>query len=419
MPFALNSPACRRTRTLHWLVLLASFALLTPALRAQVVFQKEVEGMAAHAPLLHVSNAPFDLSDPLYDSTTTHKPWMVASQNYYTIDLENGVVSNPEFFPPSVRMTTDAHISFAGRNTSTAIAFVLGFRKTLYVVNISGPTPVVVGPVDGVPVPVGQVSSMAAADRTHLTMIADGWFWSINIANGTPTPQFMIGDDLPGGHPNLVLVNDPITGLPVNDPSDDLPVYSLGENTRYHAYGPNGLLYVLDYDHNRMLMMDPNLSDPDTVDQFRLVHEFSFQTGVTVENMSFAIGINGNIYLGDGAGGGSTYSATGDFLGVFTPSITPSPGLGGAGGSPHIDTDAVGNVYVYDEISGYPGLSQFQYRDLSAVPEPTTSAMIVGAGAAFLARSRRLRSRSRASVSESLGASTHTKKAGRQKDARP
>ncbi len=91
-------------------------------------------------------------------------------------------------------------------------------------------------------------------------MLADGWFYSVNIETGAPAPGFMIGNDLPGGHPNLVLVTDPNTGLLMNDPSDDLPVYDLGENTHYHAYGPNGLLYLLDYDNNRMLMLDPNLS---------------------------------------------------------------------------------------------------------------------------------------------------------------
>jgi hypothetical protein len=381
---ALNSPACPRTRTLRWLGLLTSFALLTPALRAQVEFQREIGISRIHSPLLRVSNAPFDLSDPLYDSTTTHRPWVVASQSYYTIDPENGVASEPRTLPLAVKLTTDALVSFAGRNTSTTeTAFVLGFRKTLYVVNISARIPEVVGPIDGVPVPVGQVFSMAAADRTHLTMLADGWFYSVNIATGKVTPGFMIGNDLPDGHPNLVLVNDPTTGLLVNDPSDDLPVYDLGENTHYHAYGPNGLLYLLDYDHNRMLMLDPSLSDPDSVDQFRFVDEFSLQTGVTVENMNFAIGINGNIYLGDGAGGGSAYSATGDFLGAFTPSIVLTPPTHNGGS--FIDTDADGNVYVYDNTG------KAQYRDLSVVPEPATSALIIGAGVALLAlcRSRR------------------------------
>lgn len=397
MSSATNSPFCRRARTLRWFVLLAGFVLLTPALPALVVFEKEIGGMIGHAPLLHISNGPFDLSDPLYDSTTTQQPWVLSSQSYYMIDPETGVASSPSLLPPSVKLTTNSYVSFAGRNTSKLTIFVLGFRQTLYRIKFpdSGPwkVPVVEGPIDGVSVPVAQVSSMAAADRTHLTMVADGWFWSVNIEDGSLTPRFLIGTDLPGNHPNLPQY-DPITGDPVYDTSDDLPVYDLGENTRFHTYGPNGLLYMLDYDHNRMLMMDPNLSDPDTVDQFRLVGEFSFQPGVTTANMHFAIGVNGNVYLGDGEGGGSTYSATGDFLGTFTPTITPSPGVGGAGGSPFIDTDAAGHVYIYDDITGYPGLSQFQYLDLSVVPEPSTSVLIAGAGAAFLALSRR---RSRAS----------------------
>lgn len=355
MPIALRSSAGRRAAALRWLVLPVGFALLTPALWAQVVFQKEVAGPSNRAPILQASNAPFDLSDALYDSSTTHEPTvMTASGVYYRIDPTTANVSNPALIPLPVKLTVDSFVSFAGRNTSSPIAFFLGYRQTLWVVSFAGPTPVILGPLEGVSVPVGRVSSMAAADHTHLTMIADQSFVSINITTGAVTPVFAFdGGTGPG---------------------------QFSDETHQHAYGPNGMLYVLDYGNDRMQILDPG-------NDFAYVSEFSLESGVPTVNIGFAIGVNGNIYLGDGAGGGSTYSADGDFLGTFAPSGPPTP-LPGSKGRAFLDTDAAGNVYVYDSIGDF-GISQFQYRDTSVVPEASTSALIAGAGAAFLALFRR------------------------------
>lgn len=341
-------------------VLLAGFALLTPALRAQVVFQRQITAdgsdFSRHAPLLGASNAPFDLSDPLYNSSTTDWPWVVSSQVYYRINPTDAAVSPPASLPLSVRLTTDTFVSFAGRNTSNPILFVLGYRKTLWIVSLAGTLPTVPGPDGGVPVPVGTVGSMAAADRTHLTMIADGWFYTVNITTGGVTPIF----SLDGGTGPGQFSNDESAGA--------------DRGTHFHAYGPNGLLYVLDYGNDRMQILDPG-------NAFAYVSEFSLESSVTTVNVGFAIGVNGNIYLADGQGGGSTYSADGDFLGAFTSSITPTPTSQSAGRA-YIETDSAGNVYVFE------GYSQFQYLDLSVVPEPSTSAL-AGLAALTLAAWRR------------------------------
>jgi hypothetical protein len=70
-------------------------------------------------------------------------------------------------------------------------------------------------------------------------------------------------------------------------------------------------------------MLDPaNASAP--------AGEFALQPGVTAAHKQFAIGPTGNLFLSDGLGGGSIYSASGAFLNSFAPpeglAGTPLPG---------------------------------------------------------------------------------------------
>ena len=291
MPFMPNALARRRTSALLWLALLG-FGLLSSTVRAQIAYLGEIGNLEIHSPFILPTNAPFDLSDPLYDSSTTHRPWVETSTVYYRIDPTNGAASDPRSLPLSVKLTTDSFVSYAGLNTSNPTLFVVGFRKTLWTLSLGGPSPITLGPSEGVFVPVAEVSSLAAADRTHLTMIGDGSFQSINITTGVLTPIFSLdGGTGPGQFSNEVSAG-------------------VGRETRYHTYGPNGLLYVLDYGNGRMQMLDPE-------NDYAFVSEFALNPDVTTDNMQFAISLNGNIYLGDGLGGGTTYDADGNYLGAF------------------------------------------------------------------------------------------------------
>ena len=364
MRFILNTPVCRRISTLRWLILLAGFALLAPTVRAQVTYLGEIGGMIGHTPFLLTANAPFDLSDPLYNSSTTHKPWVVTSQSYYTIDPATGAASDPGTLPFSVKLTTDSRVSFAGRNTSNPTALILGFRKTLYIVSLGGPTPVLTDPAayDGLPVRVAVVDSMAAVNRTTLTIIGDGYFSSVNSLV-TETDEWGFRFIPPFNYFEIA------GGTGQRE-------FSL--STHYHAYGPNGLVYLLDYGNNRMQILDPQ-------NAFAYVSEFTLNPSVTTANMQFAIGVNGNVYLGDGQGGGSAYDADGDFLGAFVLPVDPtSPGSGGA---PYLTTDASGRIYILD------GAGNHIYQDLTVIPEPSTCGLIAGAGTALLALYRRRRTR--------------------------
>jgi hypothetical protein len=201
--------------------------------------------------------------------------------------------------------------------------------------------------------PIGSATSLAAQGN-HLTMIADERGYSVDPGTGAVTEIFEIA----GGT-------------------------ALGEfsvDTHFHAYGANGLMYVLDYGNGRMQMLDPE-------DSFAAVGQFDLQAGVTTANFQFAIGSTGNIYLGDGVGGGSFYTADGTYGGLFTlPGAvvgTPPPEFS----SSYLSTDQNGGVYVFDSTGFH------QYRDASVVPEPSTAGLL--AGAVFLMAMRRRRKASR------------------------
>src|SRR5260370_1142741 len=95
--------------------------------------------------------------------------------------------------------------------------------------------------------------------------------------------------------------------------------------------------------------------------------------------MQFAIGQNGDVYLGDGLGGGSAYAADGTFLGAFTPpnGVTSSTFQG----VPYVSTDLSGDVFVFDSKGFH------EFNDSSAAPEPS-SILLVGVGGLALAVAR-------------------------------
>jgi hypothetical protein len=141
------------------------------------------------------------------------------------------------------------------------------------------------------------------------------------------------------------------------------------------------MAYLLDYGNDKMDILDPS-------NGFSLSGSFSLSSS-TIANEQFAIGLNGNLYLGDGLGGGSTYSANGTFLNTFA---LPGDFSGGDPytGASYLSADSSGNVFVYDSGTGF-----HEFLDTSIVPEPSTWAlMLLGtAGLGLLSRRKRLVSR--------------------------
>jgi hypothetical protein len=170
-----------------------------------------------------------------------------------------------------------------------------------------------------------SASSIAVSQGGELTMIADDTGYLVNTSSGIGTPIFSeTGGDAPGQF------NDAL----------------------YQSYGPDGLLYVLDYGNGRVQALDP-------ANNFAPVSEFNLESGVVTANMQFAISNTGVFYFGNGTGGGSSYAPDGTYLGSFSsPVDTP-----GALGQSYVSADGNGNVFVFDTTGAHEFIN---------TPEPST-----------------------------------------------
>jgi FkbM family methyltransferase len=154
-------------------------------------------------------------------------------------------------------------------------------------------------------------------------------------------------------------------------------VADLPDQAFFQTFAPDGLLYILDYGNSRMLKLDPAIS-------FAQAGEFALNPGVTTVNEQFPIGPTGNLFLSDGLGGGSTYSAAGDYLTSLAPPerlVTDNPYKGLS----YLSAEFDGHVYAFNTPGGYI----YQYFDTSVVPEPSTLALLLGPLAAAVYRPRK------------------------------
>lgn len=363
--FPALASVCAAGRTCIRAGLLAALALAaaTAPLAAQTVsyvrdltFPPEWSGTI---PVLPMVQSPIDTSDPLYNPALPDMQWIItAAESIYNFDPTTGIVSSLQFLPGNIKVAPDSLATLTGVGTSTPTLEILGRRNTLYVLDIRNW--LTKDSLSGVSVPLGIVYSLAAYGN-NLTAMADA---AVLADDGLSFIQFSIGY-------SITTATGAVT--PVFGTSGNGSAPGQFNAAYYHTYGPNGLLYVLDYGNDRVQMLDPK-------NAFAPVGQFTLQSGVTTANMQFAIGPTGNVYLGDGLGGGSSYAADGTYLGTFIlpDTVTGDPFVG----TPYLSTDATGDVFVFDTTGFH------QYQDSSAVPEPPTYALAFSAllGAVLMRR---------------------------------
>jgi len=303
-----------------------------------------------HATIVSLVQAPVNTSDPLYDPEAANTQWIYSRKHFQPFDIRTGVVGDAWTLPAGLQVAEESSATLTGVGTTAPLLRVLGRRNTLYTYSMASGW--FVG--DPVIIPVGWATSLAA-QGSHLNVISDEKGYSINPETGALTEIF-----------HTQAQTDVEMGLG-----------EFSTDTLFQAYGANGLLYVLDYGNNRIQMLDPE-------DNFAAIDEFDLQTGAA--NFQFAIGSTGNVYLGDGLGGGSYYDWDGDYLGTFTlPGAVGTPPLEGS--ASYLSTDQNGGVYVIDSTGFH------QYLDAGVVPEPSAMGLLVGAAALLVAAHRRYRLR--------------------------
>ncbi len=139
------------------------------------------------------------------------------------------------------------------------------------------------------------------------------------------------------------------------------------------APGADGLTRLLDYDNARVLTLNRSPGEGESVIQ----GSFALDAGVTSVN-SLGVSSWGNIYVGDGSGGGSVYNLAGDLLQTFSTTTSVAvPVLG----DPYINALKDGTIDVFD-ATGYHQYfdSTIFGRDLHEVTSGTFGGLTGGTG---------------------------------------
>lgn len=315
---------------------------------AQVEYVRELigtSGIADGSPLMKITQSP------VYYSDTPTQTIITLNGQISHVDSATGVVSGSSALPDGVFLAPYSQISIVGQGSTQPYYYIVGPQGEMFTINPLRNT-VVYLPTPFIQLAAGNFYSIAAQSRESAEISL------IYADENSRTAQAMINRETGVATTTSVMSN-------------------LGSEAFYQSYGQDGLLYILDYSNDRMVSFDP-------ANAFAQIGEFTLQTGVTTANVQFAIGVNGNFYLGDGLGGGSTYAPDGTYLNSFA---LPEGVVGDSyTGDSYLSTDSAGRVYVYDSATGF-----HQYQDMSAVPEPSTCALVIGAlfGVLILRRRRR------------------------------
>ena len=315
-------------------LLLAALAP-APAL-AQITYESEVVVPAFEDPnntlvVIPTVQTPTSPSDPLYNPALDPAQFLITDAGYYKYTTSS--ISNPAAFPNVIKLDPLSMVAIIGQGTNDPVAYIYS-NPLVQLIRYDLTTNTIVLPSPFLDFFSNKADSLAVSQTGGVTMIADGLGYSVDPSKGTGTLIFNGngGGNAPGQFSNAL----------------------------YQDYGPNGLLYVLDYGNQRVQVLDP-------ANAFAPVGQFALQAGLA--NMAFAIGPDGNFYFGDGNGGGQAYTANGTYEGSFaTGTSTPTTATSNA---PYVSADGKGDVFVFDSTGAH------QFLDTSVVPEPATWALFI------------------------------------------
>jgi hypothetical protein len=283
---------------------------------------------------------------------------MTESSLYRWNALTNALETQAPQFPAAFKISPESFAAIGNPLGSSApLIFVSGARNVIYTFNTME--------MSFIPVTLGLQPAgsrmLAYANDSILTFSMSETpdrFYLINRANGVAT-ETAIG---------------------------------LVSNVGGTAFGPDGLLYVLDNPNGTYRIQSFDLSDG-LADADRLRGAFTVSAALTSGYAGMAINSAGHLFIADGLGGGTAYDLAGNHLDDFTFTGGGNPdtnGRNGMTGASFLNLDDAGNVFVYTPETGLQHYFDTSYS-ASAIPEPSTYAALLGLGALALAAWRRPR----------------------------
>jgi len=286
-----------RTSTL----LLGAFGICASAHAANVNYQRDVADLPAlvagsRLGLLGVTITPPQPGDPQPTASTNALNIFVTGSNdgFFGVDPATGNLldqytgSKIYLLPAALRLDSTSRVAFLAYSppTDRRLSFinVLGQLVT-YDMNTTAQTYNFVDTLG-----ISSLAALSDNEVTALGMDLGGQTvgFTIDRSNGNATPTF---------------------GLVTGSGNGEL------NDAYYESYGPDGLLYVLDFGNQRVQVFAPCRDANNNPCAYPYVRQFPIDAGV--ENQQFSIGPTGNLYLPDGHGGGYAYDAHGKSLGAF------------------------------------------------------------------------------------------------------
>lgn len=322
-------------------------ATVSSPLAAQLTWTRNVPFGAEAVDFYALVKSPENLSTSYQNDTQ----WLVTQVAYYEVTHPGATPSHPSQWNEETQKHNFKQSTLMTLTGTTVT--ILGRQNALITFDLADRVETSINQLRMVSLAPNLNSSMAASQSGAVTIMTSAGFGYAVSPTGDATAAFGSGI---GSGPGQF------------------------DGAIYHIYSPNGRMYVLDYGNSRVQMFNPD-------DYFAYVGEFALQAGVTTANMQFAIGPDGTVYLGDGLGGGSAYTADGQYLSSFSlpgDAYEPPPG----GGQSYVTADMSGQVYVYDATG-------FHQYEVNAAPEPSSFALLAtGVFLGALVKRRRARNQS-------------------------
>ncbi|MES2694201.1 MAG: hypothetical protein V4773_12070 [Verrucomicrobiota bacterium] len=329
--------------------LLALLPGLTVAQAQTVTYQREITFPGTVDAVLPTAYAPMNPASVA--APGVHRLYLAGPSNGFFSDFSSsGASTGPSAFPSAIKLDSTSRAAISGFGTTASTAYF--YTSTGQLITFAHFTAHIVLPSPFVEAII-EASSLAASSSGQVTLIGTDTNFNhggfvINTTTGDATKVFSTqGDSF------------------------------LSNTTLYQSYGADGLLYLLDHGNSRIAVLDP-------ANSFSLTRSINF-TG-TVANMQFALSHDGSLFLGDGAGGGSMYSAAGSLVSTF---LLPAGSYANPftnGITPYVDYTPDGHVFIFDATGAH------QYA-VFAIPEPSTYAALTGLALFGLTLCQRLKNR--------------------------